>query len=126
MTAEDFKEPRGQLLTDFFPVTEEERSAGKTADHKLKAHVTQWIVQAAAKTSNTEAQAHWVYYLAYSAIHARMVVLPSQVELDEHSSVQWSSHQLQAIADLRDVHRNSYESFVSEQIERFPVIRTRR
>lgn len=97
LIADDLKYPDGELQPAMFP--------GGDIDTNLDV----WLADAVTKTTNDDAQRHWVYYRAYTVIAGRLAVAPSSQSSFGDISRSIAGSQIKHFADLATQHRSEFD-----------------
>ena len=96
LTNSDVTYPTGDLQPSMFP------------DGDLSTSATAWIADAVLQTTDEDAQKHWVYYRAYTAISNRIAATPSQENSFSNHTVSWGADRVKAFNDLAGKHLAEY------------------
>lgn len=97
LSASDLIYPDGDLLQMMFP------------DGDINTAVGAWLIDAATRTTAEDAQRHWVYYRAYTAIANRIAATPnSDNGFNASRSISWGGDRIDAFRRLADKHLSEY------------------
>lgn len=104
LTAPDFIYPNGELMDVMFPGDDLELTVGV------------WLDEATAKTTVEDAQMHWVYYRAYTAVANRIAATPSNQSTSQGAhSVTWSGDRVKTMQDKATYHRQEYDRLAEDE-----------
>lgn len=115
LIADNIKYPEGELQPSMFPSGD------------IDTNLYTWLTEATTKTSSEDAQRHWVYYRAYTAIAGRLAVTPSSQSSFGDVSKSINSGQISHFAKLADQHLSEFnrltetESFTELRQAKFQV-----
>lgn len=99
LAASDLIYPDGDLLPSMFP------------DGDIDTAVGAWLVDAASKTLDEDAQRHWVYHRAYSVIANRIAATPSSESSFDNHTVAWTTDRVTTFQALADKHLAEYSRY---------------
>mgnify|MGYP006926913154 CR=1 FL=1 len=107
--ASKFTEPEGELRPDMFPgVDDLEVDDG---------YLDTWLTEAQNKSSEEEAQEHWVYHRAYKQVWLRLTTNPREADFDEEGNLRYSEEQVAAFKERSDERRELFEEMEGETDE---------
>lgn len=89
--------PDGDILPAMFP------------DGDIQLAVSAWLADAAARTLVEQAQRHWVYYRAYTALSNRIAATPSSDSgFNASRTIAWSGDRVTAFEQKAARHLSEY------------------
>jgi hypothetical protein len=102
----DFTEPEGELRPDMFPgVDDLEATDG---------YLDTWLNEAQNKSSEEEAQKHWVYHRAYKQVWLRLTTNPHDQDFEEDGSLKYSETQVESFKEMAGERREAFEEIEGE------------
>ena len=105
LTIDDLVYPNGELQGSMFP------------DGDVDTVAVIWLAEAVAKTADTVAQKHWVYYRAYTAIANRIASMPTSQSTNQGShSVSWGSDRVTAFRQAASDNVSEYSRLTGDDI----------